>query len=190
LDFNCPQHLSTFENNPPLPAEWGKCYNPAAVQRVNPCMTCGACCAFFRVSFYWGESDPERGGRVPADLTEDLTDFYRCMRGTNQIEKRCIALEGEIGESVRCTIYENRPDPCQEFGVHWKNRWVRLDPADLERCRRARAAHGLPPLQPNLINTTLPVSKPKHTRRTKSTRPLKKHRSGPHGRSNGSPALP
>ncbi|HAO2094658.1 TPA: YkgJ family cysteine cluster protein, partial [Escherichia coli] len=19
----------------------------------NPCMTCGACCAFFRVSFYW-----------------------------------------------------------------------------------------------------------------------------------------
>ncbi|MDX1269447.1 MAG: YkgJ family cysteine cluster protein, partial [Oceanisphaera sp.] len=21
----------------------------------NPCLTCGACCAFFRVSFYWGE---------------------------------------------------------------------------------------------------------------------------------------
>ncbi|EFG2122847.1 YkgJ family cysteine cluster protein, partial [Escherichia coli] len=21
----------------------------------NPCMTCGACCAFFRVSFYWAE---------------------------------------------------------------------------------------------------------------------------------------
>ncbi|HGC1012017.1 TPA: YkgJ family cysteine cluster protein, partial [Escherichia coli] len=19
----------------------------------NPCITCGACCAFFRVSFYW-----------------------------------------------------------------------------------------------------------------------------------------
>ncbi|WP_374212354.1 YkgJ family cysteine cluster protein [Thiothrix subterranea] len=23
----------------------------------NPCMTCGACCASFRVSFYWGETD-------------------------------------------------------------------------------------------------------------------------------------
>ncbi|EEX7666747.1 YkgJ family cysteine cluster protein, partial [Escherichia coli] len=23
----------------------------------NPCMTCGACCAFFRVSFYWAEAD-------------------------------------------------------------------------------------------------------------------------------------
>ncbi|EGR9493162.1 YkgJ family cysteine cluster protein, partial [Escherichia coli] len=22
----------------------------------NPCMTCGACCAFFRVSFYWAEA--------------------------------------------------------------------------------------------------------------------------------------
>ncbi|MEG6657786.1 YkgJ family cysteine cluster protein, partial [Pseudomonas aeruginosa] len=21
----------------------------------NPCLTCGACCAHFRVSFYWGE---------------------------------------------------------------------------------------------------------------------------------------
>ncbi|HBP8873638.1 TPA: YkgJ family cysteine cluster protein, partial [Escherichia coli] len=23
----------------------------------NPCMRCGACCAFFRVSFYWAEAD-------------------------------------------------------------------------------------------------------------------------------------
>ncbi|EEC8989014.1 TPA: YkgJ family cysteine cluster protein [Escherichia coli] len=23
----------------------------------NPCMTCGAYCAFFRVSFYWVEAD-------------------------------------------------------------------------------------------------------------------------------------
>ncbi|MLR39642.1 YkgJ family cysteine cluster protein, partial [Salmonella enterica subsp. enterica] len=24
---------------------------------LNPCMTCGACCAYFRVSFYWAEGD-------------------------------------------------------------------------------------------------------------------------------------
>ncbi|MBB8903342.1 YkgJ family cysteine cluster protein, partial [Escherichia coli] len=23
---------------------------------LNPCITCGACCAFFRVSFYWAEA--------------------------------------------------------------------------------------------------------------------------------------
>ncbi|EKJ0223351.1 YkgJ family cysteine cluster protein, partial [Escherichia coli] len=23
----------------------------------NPCMACGACCAFFRVSFYWAKVD-------------------------------------------------------------------------------------------------------------------------------------
>ncbi|HCB0868544.1 TPA: YkgJ family cysteine cluster protein, partial [Klebsiella pneumoniae] len=23
------------------------------MSEINPCMTCGACCAYFRVSFYW-----------------------------------------------------------------------------------------------------------------------------------------
>ncbi|WP_142908916.1 CxxCxxCC domain-containing protein, partial [Klebsiella pneumoniae] len=27
------------------------------MSNLNPCMTCGACCAFFRVSFYWAEAD-------------------------------------------------------------------------------------------------------------------------------------
>ncbi|EMK5322830.1 YkgJ family cysteine cluster protein, partial [Escherichia coli] len=26
------------------------------MSNLNPCMTCGACCAFFRVSFYWAEA--------------------------------------------------------------------------------------------------------------------------------------
>lgn len=40
----------------------------------NPCMTCGACCAYFRVSFYWAEAS-DGGGTVPVDLTEPLTPF-------------------------------------------------------------------------------------------------------------------
>ena len=36
---------------------------------ANPCESCGACCAQFRVSFYWSESDAHPGGRVPASLT-------------------------------------------------------------------------------------------------------------------------
>lgn len=62
----------------------------------NPCMTCGACCAYFRVSFYWAEAS-DGGGTVPVDLTEPLTPFLRCMRGTNQKQSRCVALEGELG---------------------------------------------------------------------------------------------
>ena len=31
---------------------------------LNPCMTCGACCIFFRVSFYWSEAD-DAGGTIP-----------------------------------------------------------------------------------------------------------------------------
>ena len=39
---------------------------------MHPCLTCGACCAHFRVSFHWSEADPEQGGAVPAALTEPL----------------------------------------------------------------------------------------------------------------------
>lgn len=63
------------------------------MSEINPCMTCGACCAYFRVSFYWAEAD-DAGGLVPAALTEPLTPFLRCMSGTNQRQSRCAALSG------------------------------------------------------------------------------------------------
>ncbi|MDK7055560.1 YkgJ family cysteine cluster protein, partial [Escherichia coli] len=83
------------------------------MSEINPCMTCGACCAYFRVSFYWAEAD-DAGGLVPSALTEPLTPFLRCMSGTNQRQSRCAALSGDIGDAVHCTIYENRPSPCRE----------------------------------------------------------------------------
>ena len=43
-----------------------------AVSVSHPCLTCGACCAFFRVSFHWSEADPALGGQVPFELTESL----------------------------------------------------------------------------------------------------------------------
>lgn len=108
----------------------------------NVCLSCGACCAHFRVSFYWSETEPFLGGGVPLALTEQLTPHYSCMRGTHQAVPRCVALDGAIGASVACTIYPLRPSPCRE-----------LEPYDSEgqpseKCNRARAAHGLPPLTP------------------------------------------
>lgn len=84
---------------------------------TNPCQTCGACCTSFRVSFYWGEADDAPGGTVPAHLTEAVSPFLRCMKGTSSKPVRCIALEGEPGKQVSCSIYGQRPSPCREFDV-------------------------------------------------------------------------
>lgn len=105
----------------------------------NPCMTCGACCAYFRVSFYWAEAD-DAGGLVPSHLTEPVTPFLRCMSGTNQRNSRCVALEGEPGQRVSCNIYENRPSPCREFAMSGENGITH------DACNRARARYGLVPL--------------------------------------------
>lgn len=108
------------------------------MSEINPCMTCGACCAYFRVSFYWAEAD-DAGGVVPTQLTEPLTPFLRCMSGTNQRQSRCTALSGEIGESVHCTIYHQRPSPaasllCQAKAANSTKRAIAPVPATA--CRR------------------------------------------------------
>ncbi|OIN09675.1 YkgJ family cysteine cluster protein [Oceanisphaera psychrotolerans] len=101
----------------------------------NPCLTCGACCAFFRVSFYWGEIHSDF--MVPEALTEPVNPVRMAMQGTNQPKPRCVALEGEVGDCVSCSIYPNRPSPCRQFEAN-----------DAEgACNRARAAYGLPPLE-------------------------------------------
>ncbi|PWC09635.1 zinc/iron-chelating domain-containing protein [Brenneria roseae subsp. americana] len=105
----------------------------------NTCMRCGACCAYFRVSFYWAEAD-DGGGSVPSLLTEPLSPFLRCMEGTNSKKPYCAALAGKIGESVSCSIYADRPSPCREFMQSGENGQIN------DACDRARAHYGLPPL--------------------------------------------
>lgn len=114
----------------------------------NPCLSCGACCATFRVSFYWREADEESGGAVPPELTDHLTGLRLCMKGTNRSHPRCAALEGEIGCSVHCTIYDRRPSPCRNFGILFKDGVWQAGIEDLMRCNQARAAWGLLPLFP------------------------------------------
>ncbi|CNL05672.1 YkgJ family cysteine cluster protein [Yersinia alsatica] len=106
---------------------------------INPCVNCGACCAYFRVSFYWAEAQ-EGGGTVPNAMTEQVTPFISCMSGTNSKSPRCAALQGEVGQPVSCSIYGDRPPPCHEF--------ERSGEAGVRNphCDRARAHYGLPPL--------------------------------------------
>lgn len=108
----------------------------------NPCLECGACCAFFRASFYWGESDAVQKNGVPVDLTEKLSNFRLTMKGTNQKNPWCIALKGIIGKSTSCSIHPQRSSTCRDFTPSWENG----EPN--ERCDQARAAWQLAPLTP------------------------------------------
>lgn len=101
---------------------------------TSPCLSCGACCATYRVSFYWAEADDAPGGQVPHGLTEQLTPNMRCMKGTSQSSPRCVALDGEIGQRVGCRIYPLRSSTCHALV------------AGDDQCQRARQRHGLPPL--------------------------------------------
>lgn len=101
---------------------------------MSVCQTCGACCASFRVDFHpvelaggafaWGEG-------VPLAMTQPVTPAIVRLCGTDDAPPRCVALAGEIGQQVSCTIYDARPSPCREFDVE--------HPA----CNRARQRHGL-----------------------------------------------
>lgn len=104
----------------------------APVPNANPCMQCGACCAHFRVSFYWAEA-LERG--LPPAFYEALTPTLACMTGTNQPAPRCIALEGQVGSQVRCRVYAHRTSTCHNVV------------AGDEQCLKARTMHGLPPCE-------------------------------------------
>ena len=101
---------------------------------MSICQTCGACCASFRVDFHpvelaggafaWGEG-------VPLDMIQPVTPAIVRLCGTDDAPPRCVALVGEIGQQVSCTIYDARPSPCREFDV------------EHAACNRARQRHGL-----------------------------------------------
>lgn len=109
----------------------------------NPCVSCGACCAHFRVQFYWREANPEDADPcVPAGMFEELTPQARCMKGTgSKHHPRCVGLTGRIGLNAKCSVYNNRPTPCRQFTASY------ADGKRHERCDQARLAHGLKPLR-------------------------------------------
>jgi Fe-S-cluster containining protein len=110
---------------------------------VNLCLSCGACCAYYRASFYWGEAEDSNAGGVPLAMTKKLNDFRLVMKGTEGSHPRCIALKGFIGRRVRCSIYAQRPSICRKFRPAWQNHTPNL------RCDKARRAWGLQPLTPD-----------------------------------------
>jgi Fe-S-cluster containining protein len=71
------------------------------------CKACGGCCAY---SYTWPEFVEED---TLDGISEDLCDCeYGRMRCHGD---RCVALVGQVGISVSCSVYEGRPLVCQEF---------------------------------------------------------------------------
>ena len=97
------------------------------------CVSCGACCACFRVDFAVYELEG-MGGNVPEGLAQEVNGSTMRMRGTDYVPIRCAALTGRVGEKVACGIYEWRPSPCREFEE------------GSEACDKARRKHGLAPV--------------------------------------------
>ncbi|MFC3552272.1 YkgJ family cysteine cluster protein [Lysobacter cavernae] len=113
---------------------------------IHPCLSCGACCAAFRVAFHWSESEPAVGGITPMPLTAKLDPHRVAMQGTLSAPIRCTALCGQVGRDAHCGIYAQRPSPCRELQPAWEH--GQASP----QCDRARLAHRLAPLTPDHWN--------------------------------------
>lgn len=81
---------------------------------------------------------------MPDELTVQISPQHVAMRGTEAKPARCQGLLGEVGCGVRCTLYEQRSTTCREFEASWEQG------VHNPHCDAARAAHGLPPLEPDV----------------------------------------
>jgi Fe-S-cluster containining protein len=106
---------------------------------ISPCQRCGACCAIFKVLFPSIETDTHPGGKVPVMHTVEVGPTRSAMRGTETSPRRCMALQGVVGNSVTCLIYSKRPSTCKLFMAAWKNG------GGSTQCNRARGCYGLMP---------------------------------------------
>lgn len=79
---------------------------------------------------------------MPDELVASISPSRVAMLGTDCKPARCIKLVGDVGGAVQCAIYDQRSSTCREFDASWENGEV--NPG----CDAARAAFGLPALQP------------------------------------------
>jgi len=76
---------------------------------------------------------------VPIEFTVPVNGTKLAMKGTELNQKRCCALEGQIGDWVSCSIYPYRPTACIDFKASWEMG------VSNQNCDRARTIFGLVP---------------------------------------------
>lgn len=101
---------------------------------VPDCLDCGVCCAsVLCVQVSKTDSTPEEAFweiKIKGKNREILVD--KMMRRDSE-SGFCVALEGELGKSISCRIYENRPELCRLFD------------AGSDKCHALRRAYGIEP---------------------------------------------
>lgn len=113
--------------------------SPAAESGPLDCMRCGACCSNPLENRAEGFEDwVEVDARAPLWRRRRLVQTL-VVRGSDgrahlRLDERgrCAALDGAIGQRVRCSIYALRPRACRKVE------------AGSPRCLQYRAEHGLP----------------------------------------------
>ncbi len=125
--------LASLQEHSPLPS-------PSLILMAwkNPCLSCGACCAAYSFAIYW-DSASEDAASMITPSSDPFQGFL--LQGVADVPP-CAYLEGTVGESVYCSIYEKRPDICRRFIPAWS------EGAPNEACDRSRERFGLPPLGP------------------------------------------
>jgi Fe-S-cluster containining protein len=71
------------------------------------------------------------------NLRVSAKNSKHAMKGTEGKHKRCVALNGIVGQCVACTIYDNRPSACRLFKASWESGVIN------PKCDLAREAYGL-----------------------------------------------
>ena len=77
---------------------------------------------------------------MPDELVESISTSRVAMIGTDCKSPRCVALVGEVGVKVSCSIYGKRATTSREYDPVWE------DGVHNSHCDAARAAFGLPPV--------------------------------------------
>jgi Fe-S-cluster containining protein len=73
------------------------------------CTKCGACCSF---KWSWPVLRKDRADAVKIPIEMQRQD-YPLLKTSDA--GRCVALRGEVGQCVSCSIYADRPDACRKF---------------------------------------------------------------------------
>ncbi len=113
------------------------------------CQNCGACCSYFSVISMAALSGG-RGFGIDLQDYDDVSGLPPEMLGVERVPAgarfppqvvlktkkvgkwhQCVGLEGRVGSTCRCSVYEARPLTCSEFVVGGS------------KCLKAREARGL-----------------------------------------------
>ena len=101
---------------------------------IPECVTCGVCCNFaLMVPVTLKDSDKlHEYLSIAADNWESEIEIDRALP-RDPANGNCVHLAGTLGETIGCTIYEDRPIVCHDFE------------AGSDRCREYRRMYGIEP---------------------------------------------